>query len=237
MKKGTRLAAALVVTTILGSAGCVTVQGNEHAARGTAHRDAPKPKEVRPDSGDHTSAPDHPAAKKRDPFPYNPCSLMPLPEIRMLTDRDLLFLDKEHDRLTSNVADARVSSSGSPTDHQTCQLDDNLSDAKMPFSMGIKQHTTQKTFWASMEDLNTDSNKSLSAYPLERQPLPLTAVGAFVIHNGRTGDSLRYHGIVVLTKYGNMVVIMTAAKATPELVELARQALSTLDGSRYGINK
>ena len=165
----------------------------------------------------------------------NPC-LIPLPEIREITDQPLLFESKRRgEGLTSNVADARVSSAAPAFDFPLCTLTTDVNSVKLEFGIGVK-HETKEQFRAHKQHNNVEKLSATVETSLHGLPGATAALIRYS-HTGTYHEQQIYSELSVHTRSGYTVSIVYGTMDAQKLRRLATAALSTLDGSRYGINK
>lgn len=165
----------------------------------------------------------------------SPC-LIPLPEIREITNKPLLFESKQQgEGLTSNVADARVSSGAPAFDFPLCTLTTDVNSVKLEFGVGVT-HETKDQFKARKQPRSIPGQFGTREISLRGFP-NTTAARLTYGYRSSTDRQRAYSSLSVHTRSGYSIFVIYSTTRKDELRRLAIAALRTLDGSRYGIDK
>jgi len=170
-----------------------------------------------------------PVTENTELYDYvNPCGLVPLPEVREITDQGMLYYSvKNGESLTANVNDAQVWSS---RQHRrlTCNLTSGINSG-LPVDISCQLRMSASEFWERYRTENSDSIPDRTA-----RKVRLAIPG---INDAYVGyEHERPWRLIARTKYGTELAI-TGPEDIDVLTGLMRAAASTIDGSRYGYDK
>jgi hypothetical protein len=160
----------------------------------------------------------------------NPCSLIPLSEIHAITGNFGLKFNSKHAGLTTDLADAQLSTLvNAPEMPKLCMLDESSGNVKPSMFIGVMAQQSTEFYLQFRDSWN---NGSLHAENVDTGGLP-SAREASAIYIASGGHRF-YTLLLVHTKYNQTLVVNWSGKDTvPVLRQLAYEALRTLDGSRY----
>jgi hypothetical protein len=157
--------------------------------------------------------------------------LIPLSEIHAITGNFGLKFNSKHAGLTTDLADAQLSTLvNAPEMPKLCMLDESSGNVKPSMFIGVMAQQSTEDFLALRKQW--DGNTYYDAQDVDTGGLS-SAREASAIYIASGGHRF-YTLLFVHTKYNQTLVVNWSGKDTvPVLRQLAYEALRTLDGSRY----
>jgi len=171
------------------------------------------------------------------PYDYiNPCSLIPLSEIRAITGNHHLKYIAKHGSMTTDVANAQLSTISDPTLPKVCVLDPEVGYVKPTVFVGIMTQQSTEDYMKFRQHWNTSHTySSFRAQDVDSSGLPGAREVSAIYSTTRGGSTIRYYTLLFVHTKDNQTLIIkwSGSNALPVLRQLAYEALRTLNGSRY----